>query len=114
MSLGRVSRQGPRFLLPGWGRRKHARMRTLTGLQPSGTLHVGNYFGAMRPAVQLQEEGEAYYFIADYHAMTTTHDPGELRANVGGVALDFLACGLDPEKAVFWRQSDIPEVCELA
>ena len=68
----------------------------------------------MRPAVQLQEEGEAYYFIADYHAMTTTHDPGELRANVGGVALDFLACGLDPEKAVFWRQSDIPEVCELA
>ncbi|MCH2064079.1 MAG: tryptophan--tRNA ligase [Roseibacillus sp.] len=88
-------------------------MRTLTGLQPSGTLHVGNYFGAMRPAVQLQEEGEAFYFIADYHAMTTTHDPEELRANVRGVALDFLACGLDPGKAVFWRQSDIPEVCEL-
>lgn len=104
----------PSLLASCMGRRKHARMRTLTGLQPSGTLHVGNYFGAMRPAVQLQEEGEAFYFIADYHAMTTTHDSGELRANVGGVALDFLACGLDPEKAVFWRQSDIPEVCELA
>lgn len=88
-------------------------MRTLTGLQPSGTLHVGNYFGAMRPAVRLQEEGEAYYFIADYHAMTTTHNSEELRANVSGVALDFLACGLDPAKAVFWRQSDVPEVCEL-
>jgi len=76
-------------------------------------LHVGNYFGAMRPAVQLQDHGEAYYFIADYHAMTTTHDPGELKENVRGVAVDFLACGLDPEKAVFWKQSDIPEVCEL-
>ena len=89
-------------------------MRTLTGLQPSGTLHVGNYFGAMRPAVQLQETGEAYYFVADYHAMTTTHDPSELRENVRGVAVDFLACGLDPAKAVFWRQSDVPEVNELA
>ena len=74
---------------------------------------MGNYFGAMRPAVQLQDHGEAYYFIADYHAMTTTHDPGELKENVRGVAVDFLACGLDPEKAVFWKQSDIPEVCEL-
>ena len=88
-------------------------MRTLTGLQPSGVLHVGNYFGAMRPAVQLQEGGEAFYFVADYHAMTTTHDAAELRENVRGVAVDFLACGLDPEKAVFWRQSDVPEVCEL-
>ena len=89
-------------------------MRTLTGLQPSGTLHVGNYFGAMRPAVQLQEQGEAYYFIADYHAMTTTHDPAELRENVQGVAVDFLACGLDPAKSVFWKQSEVPEVNELA
>ena len=88
-------------------------MRTLTGLQPSGVLHVGNYFGAMRPAVQLQEEGEAFYFVADYHAMTTTHDASELRENVRGVAVDFLACGLNPEKSVFWRQSDVPEVCEL-
>ena len=89
-------------------------MRTLTGLQPSGKAHVGNYFGAMEPAVQLQEEGEAYYFIADYHAMTSTHDPAELRENVMDMAIDFLACGLDPAKALFFRQSDIPEVNELA
>ena len=107
------AKNGPSLLASSLARRIHPAMRTLTGLQPSGTLHVGNYFGAMRPAVQLQEEGEAFYFIADYHAMTTTHDPDELRENVRGVALDFLACGLDPEKAVFWKQSDIPEVCEL-
>jgi tryptophanyl-tRNA synthetase len=68
----------------------------------------------MQPAVQLQDEGEAYYFIADYHAMTTTHDPVELRENVRDMAIDFLACGLDPQKALFFRQSDIPEVNELA
>jgi tryptophanyl-tRNA synthetase len=89
-------------------------MRILTGLQPSGKLHIGNYFGAMEPAVKLQEEGEAFYFIADYHAMTTTTDPAALRENVGGLALDFLACGLDPAKAFFFRQSDVPEVNELA
>lgn len=89
-------------------------MRILTGLQPSGKAHVGNYFGAMEPAVQLQDEGEAFYFIADYHAMTSTHDPAQLRENVREMAIDFLACGLDPEKAVFFRQSDIPEVNELA
>jgi tryptophanyl-tRNA synthetase len=89
-------------------------MRILTGLQPSGKLHVGNFFGAMEPAVQLQNEGEAFYFIADYHAMTTTHDPAVLRENVRDLALDFLACGLDPEKAFFFRQSDVPEVNELA
>ena len=89
-------------------------MRILTGLQPSGKLHVGNYFGAIEPAVQLQNEGEAFYFIADYHAMTSTHDPAVLRENVWDLALDFLACGLDPEKAFFFRQSDVPEVNELA
>ena len=89
-------------------------MRILTGLQPSGKLHVGNYFGAMEPAVQLQEEGEAFYFIADYHAMTSTEDPADLRENVRELAIDFLACGLDPEKATFFRQSDVPEVNELA
>jgi len=68
----------------------------------------------MEPAVQLQEEGEAYYFIADYHAMTSTHDPAELRENVRDMAIDFLACGLDPEKALFFRQSAVPEVNELA
>ena len=75
---------------------------------------MGNYFGAMEPAVQLQEEGEAYYFIADYHAMTSTRDPAELRENVRDMAIDFLACGLDPEKALFFRQSAVPEVNELA
>jgi len=89
-------------------------MRILTGLQPSGKLHVGNYFGAMEPAVHLQEQGEAFYFIADYHAMTSTHDPAALRENVRELAVDFLACGLDPERAVFFRQSAVPEVNELA
>ena len=89
-------------------------MRILTGLQPSGKLHVGNYFGAMEPAVRLQDEGEAYYFIADYHAMTSTQDPATLRDNVRELAVDFLACGLDPSRAVFFRQSAVPEVNELA
>lgn len=89
-------------------------MRILTGLQPSGKLHVGNYFGAMEPAVRLQDEGEAFYFIADYHAMTTTQDPAALRENVRELAIDFLACGLDPGRAVFFRQSAVPEVNELA
>jgi tryptophanyl-tRNA synthetase len=68
----------------------------------------------MRPAIALQEEGEAFYFIADYHALTTVRDPAALRANTRRVALDFLACGLDPERAVFFRQSDVPQVTELA
>ncbi|HEY1771245.1 MAG TPA: tryptophan--tRNA ligase [Chthoniobacterales bacterium] len=89
-------------------------MRILSGIQPSGVLHVGNYFGMMRPAIALQEEGEAYCFIADYHALTTVRDPAALRANTRRVALDFLACGLDPERAVFFRQSDVPQVTELA
>src|SRR5688572_27445420 len=88
-------------------------MRILTGIQPSGTLHIGNYFGAMKPAVELQERGEAYYFIADYHSMTSLTDAAQRRKNTLDVALDFLACGLDPKRSVFWRQSDIPEVCEL-
>jgi tryptophanyl-tRNA synthetase len=89
-------------------------MRTLTGLQPSGKLHVGNFFGAMEPAVRLQEVGEAFYFIADYHAMTSSRNPAALRENVRELAVDFLACGLDPERAVFFRQSAVPEVHELA
>lgn len=89
-------------------------MRILTGLQPSGKLHVGNFFGAMEPAVRLQEEGEAFYFIADYHAMTSSQDPAALRENVRELAVDFLACGLDPSRAVFFRQSAVPEVNELA
>ena len=88
-------------------------MRILSGIQPSGALHLGNYFGMMRPAIDLQEKGEAFYFIADYHSMTSLFDPVERRKNTLDVALDFLACGLDPKKAVFFRQSDVPEVCEL-
>lgn len=91
-----------------------AAMRILTGLQPSGKLHVGNYFGAMEPAVRLQDEGEAFYFIADYHAMTSAQNPTALRENVRELAIDFLACGLDPSRAVFFRQSAVPEVNELA
>ena len=89
-------------------------MRILTGLQPSGKLHIGNYFGAMQPAVQLQNKGDAFYFIADYHAMTSMSDAETLRASIQDLAIDFLACGLDPEKATIFRQSDIPEVNELA
>jgi tryptophanyl-tRNA synthetase len=89
-------------------------MRILSGLQPSGALHIGNYFGMMRPAVALQAEGEALYFVADYHALTSLRDPEMLRANSRRIALDFLACGLDPERATLFRHSDVPQVTELA
>ncbi|MGA3006372.1 MAG: tryptophan--tRNA ligase [Opitutaceae bacterium] len=88
-------------------------MRILTGITPSGTLHIGNYFGAMRPAIELQSRGEAFYFIADYHSMTVLTEAAARRRYTHEIALDWLACGLDPKKAVFWRQSDLPEVCEL-
>src|SRR5450432_4092716 len=88
-------------------------MRILSGIQPSGILHIGNYFGMMRPAIALQAEGEAFYFIADYHALTSLRDPKLLRENVRAVALDFLACGLDPKRAAFFLQSDVPQVTEL-
>ena len=89
-------------------------MRILSGIQPSGALHLGNYFGMMRPALELQEKGEAFYFIADYHSMTSLFDAKERRKNTLDVALDFLACGLDPKRTVFLRQSEVPEVTELA
>src|SRR3984957_2718881 len=89
-------------------------VRYLTGFQPTGVLHIGNYFGAMRPAIELQEKGEAFYFIADYHALNTIRDPAVLREHVRGVAIDSLACGLDPVKTCFFRQSDVPAVTELA
>lgn len=88
-------------------------MRILSGIQPSGTLHLGNYFGMMKPAIELQDKGEALYFIANYHSMTSLYDPAERRKNTLDVALDFLACGLDPKRTVFFRQSDVPEVTEL-
>jgi tryptophanyl-tRNA synthetase len=88
-------------------------MRILSGIQPSGSLHIGNYFGMMKPAIELQEKGEAFYFIADYHSMTSLFDADQRRKNTLEVAVDFLACGLDPKKSVFWKQSDLPEVTEL-
>ena len=89
-------------------------MRILSGLQPSGRLHIGNYFGMMEAALKLQHEGDAYYFIADYHSLTSIHNGPLLRDHVRNLAIDFLACGLDPEKCVLFRQSDVPEHCELS
>ena len=89
-------------------------MRILSGIQPSGKIHLGNYFGMMKPALELQKIGDAFLFIADYHALTTVTDPNFLRAAVKDVAVDYLACGLDTEKTVFYRQSDVPEVQELS
>jgi len=88
-------------------------MRILSGIQPSGILHLGNYFGMMRPALDLQTQGEAFYFIANYHSMTSLFDAAQRRKNTLEVALDFLACGLDPKRTVFFRQSDVSEVTEL-
>ena len=89
-------------------------MRILSGIQPSGILHIGNYFGMMRPAIALQAEGETFYFIADYHALTSLRDPKALREHSRRVALDFLACGLDPDRGALFMQSDVPQVTELA
>ncbi|NOZ86945.1 MAG: tryptophan--tRNA ligase [Deltaproteobacteria bacterium] len=89
-------------------------MRILSGVQPSGKLHLGNYFGAIKQHLQLQEEGEAFYFIADYHALTTVHDKKAVEEYTMEVAIAYLALGIDPNKVVFFRQSDVPEVCELA
>ncbi|MCD4750927.1 MAG: tryptophan--tRNA ligase [Thermoanaerobaculales bacterium] len=88
-------------------------MRVLSGVQPSGILHVGNYFGAIRQFLQMQEEHECYYFLADYHALTTVQEKDRLRGLVSDLAAAFLAFGLDPEKSVLYRQSDIPEIPEL-
>ncbi len=89
-------------------------MRILSGIQPTGLPHLGNYFGMMKPAIELQEQGEAFYFIADLHALTTVRDAESLRRNSREIAIDFLACGLDPEKACLFRQSDIACIPELA
>ena len=105
------------------------RQRILSGVQPSGKLHLGNYFGAIKQHIELQEQNDCFYFIANYHAMTSVRDaadklsPGQnrktraadmLRQNTFEAALDYLALGLDPNKAVFYRQSDVPEVTELS
>ena len=88
-------------------------MRVLSGIQPSGKLHLGNYFGAMKQHIALQEEHECFFFVANFHALTTIQNPAELQALTRDVALDYLAMGLDPNKAALFRQSDVPEVTEL-
>jgi tryptophanyl-tRNA synthetase len=88
--------------------------RFLSGIQPSGKLHLGNYFGAIQQHIALQDAGEAFYFIANYHALTTINDAARLRELTVDVALDYLALGLSPEKATLFKQSDVPEVAELS
>ncbi len=89
-------------------------MRILSGIQPSGILHIGNYFGMMKPAIALQNEGETFYFVANYHALTSLKDPKAVRENSRRVVVDFLACGLDPDRGAVFMQTDVPQVTELA
>ncbi len=89
-------------------------MRVLSGIQPSGRLHIGNYFGAMRQHLKLQAEHDCFYFICDYHALTSLPDPKQLKQYTLSATMDYIALGLDTEKTVFWRQSDVPEVTEFA
>lgn len=89
------------------------RLRVLSGIQPTGRFHWGNYFGAIRQYIELQDAGDAFYFIADLHALTTVREPERLRGFVRDAALDLLALGLDPERATLFVQSDVPEVTEL-
>ena len=88
-------------------------MRILSGIQPSGSLHIGNYFGMMKPMIEYQEVGELYCFIVNYHAMTSVTDGKQLATGTLDAAMDFLALGLDPDRSIFWVQSDVPEVAEL-
>ena len=88
-------------------------MRVLSGIQPSGQLHIGNYFGAMRQHLQLQVEHDCFYFIADFHALTSNPSPADVARYTLDVTMDYIALGLDTQKTIFWRQSDVPEVTEL-
>jgi tryptophanyl-tRNA synthetase len=88
-------------------------MRILSGIQPSGEAHLGNFFGAIRQHVELQARGQGIYFIADYHSMTSVREAALRREWVRDLVLDYLACGLDPAEAILYRQSDLPETCEL-
>ena len=85
----------------------------VSGIRPTGNLHLGNYFGALKSFVKMQEENQCYFFIADYHSLTTHPTPADLHGNVKTVLVEFLACGLDPEKATLYIQSDLPETAEL-
>jgi tryptophanyl-tRNA synthetase len=87
--------------------------RILTGIQPSGAFHLGNYFGAMKPLIDMQDRGQVFAILVDLHALTSVRDPATLRENTRRAAIDFLACGLDPSRSVFFRQSDVPEHTEL-
>ena len=88
-------------------------MRVLSGIQPSGRLHIGNYFGAMRQHIQMQKDNDCFFFIADYHALTSNPSPKDVAGFTLNVAMDYISLGLDTEKTIFWRQSDVPEVTEL-
>jgi tryptophanyl-tRNA synthetase len=88
-------------------------MRVLSGIQPSGALHIGNYFAMMGPMIRYQEEHDLFCFIVNYHALTTVTDPVKLKQETMGAVLDFLALGLDPDRSTFYVQGDVPEVCEL-
>ena len=88
-------------------------MRVLTGIQASGKLHIGNYFGAMKPMIELQEKEELFTFIANYHSLTTSKDAKLLRELTFDAAVDYLSLGINPEKTTFWVQSDVPQVLEL-
>ena len=88
-------------------------MRVLTGIQASGKLHIGNYFGAMKPMIELQEKEELFTFIANYHSLTTSKDASLLRELTFDAAVDYLSLGIDPQKTTFWVQSDVPQVLEL-
>jgi len=88
--------------------------RAISGIQPSGKLHIGNYFGMMKPAIDMQKEYETFLFIADYHALTSVRDPNILKNLIKDAVLDFLACGIDPEKVFLYKQSDVPQVHELS
>lgn len=87
--------------------------RSLSGIKPTGSVHLGRYLGMIKPAIELQQEFEAFYFVANYHALTTVSDPDKIRSKVYDITAAFRAFGLDPERAAFFRQSDIPEVTEL-
>ncbi len=89
-------------------------MTILSGITPSGRLHIGNYFGAMRQHIDMQNQGDAYYFIANYHALTSRHDGVLMRRHTLDIAIDYLSLGLDPSKCVFFAQSDVPQVTELS
>ena len=88
--------------------------RAISGIQPSGKLHIGNYFGMMKPAIEIQKEYETFLFIADYHALTSVNDPNILKNLIRDAVLDFLACGINPENVCLYKQSDVPQVHELS